>query len=81
MYRKCIEYDDPVTGLSKLAHEKLGSTNRLIGNMKHNMRVSTRSGTSSPANRKTASGDTSGSSPVTVKSLRILGPQDTAIAG
>jgi len=31
LYRCCIEHDDPATGLSKLAHEKLGSTNRLIG--------------------------------------------------
>jgi tetratricopeptide (TPR) repeat protein len=62
MYRKCIEYDDPLTGLSKKAHENLGSTNRLIGNLKHTLRVSTRSSSNLTArsagtsNRSAASG-------------------------
>ena len=68
MYRKCIEYDDPVTGLSKKAHENLGSTNRLIGNLKHNLRVSTRS---SATSRSSASGGVSAASgSVTEKSFR-----------
>jgi len=31
LYKRCIEHDEPATGLSKAAHERLGATNRLVG--------------------------------------------------
>jgi len=53
LYRKCIEHDDPATGLSKLAHEKLGSTSRLVGSEQNTARSS--QGSSSPASRTSLS--------------------------
>ena len=78
MYHKCIEYDDPVTGLSKLAHEKLGSTNRLIGNMKHNLRSTTRSAASIQATQP-ISGDISRSDSVVEKTCSFV--PDPVVAG